>query len=45
MTWISRIDLKVADVEDVLDRARGDGLDVDEDDGVLIGGVRFRPVE
>ncbi len=43
MTWISRIDLKVADVEDVLDRARADGLDVD-DDGVLIGGVRFRPV-
>lgn len=42
MTWISRIDLKVADVEDVLDRARADGLDVD-DDGVLIGGVRFRP--
>ncbi len=42
MTWISQIDLKVADVEDVLDRARADGLDVD-DDGVLIGGVRFRP--
>lgn len=45
MTWISRIDLKVADVDDVLDRARGDGLEVDEEGGVLIGGVRFRPVE
>jgi len=45
MTWISRIDLKVADVEGALDRARGDGLDVDDEDGVLIGGVRFRPVE
>jgi Glyoxalase-like domain len=45
MTWISRIDLKVADSADVLDRARGDGLEVDDDDGVLIGGVRFRPVE
>ena len=44
MTWISRIDLKVADVDDVLDRARADGLDVDEEGGVLIGGVRFRPV-
>jgi len=44
MTWISRIDLKVADVEAALDRARGDGMDVN-DDGVLIGGVRFRPVE
>jgi hypothetical protein len=44
MTWISRIDLKVADVEDVLDRARADGLDVDEEGGALIGGVRFRPV-
>jgi hypothetical protein len=45
MTWISRIDLKVADVGGALDRARGDGLDVDDDQGVLIGGVRFRPVE
>jgi hypothetical protein len=44
MTWIASIDLKVADVEGALDRARGDGLDVDEDGGVLIGGVRFRPV-
>jgi hypothetical protein len=44
MTWISRIDLKVADAADVLDRARGDDMDV-TDDGVLIGGVRFRPVE
>ena len=43
MTWIARIDLKVADVEDALDRARADGLDVN-DDGVLLGGVRFRPV-
>ncbi len=43
MTWISRVDLKVADQKDVLDRARADRLDVDED-GVLIGGVRFRPV-
>jgi hypothetical protein len=45
LTWISRIDLKVADVKGALDRARGDELDVDEEDGVLIGGVRFRPVE
>jgi len=45
MTWISRIDLKVADPADVLDRARGDGMDVDDENGVLIGGVRFRPVE
>lgn len=45
MTWISRIDLRVADVEGALDRARGDGMDVDEEEGVLIGGVRFRPVE
>jgi hypothetical protein len=44
LTWISRIDLKVTDVDDVLDRARADDLDVDEDGGVLIGGVRFRPV-
>jgi hypothetical protein len=44
MTWISRIDLKVADAAGVLDRARSSGMDVD-DDGVLIGGVRFRPVE
>jgi hypothetical protein len=44
MTWISRIDLKVADVEGALDRARGDGLEIDDDGGVLIGGVRFRPV-
>jgi hypothetical protein len=44
LTWISRIDLKVADVEDALDRARGDGMEIDDDGGVLIGGVRFRPV-
>ena len=44
MTWISSIDLQVVDVDDALDRARADGLDVDEDGGVLIGGVRFRAV-
>jgi hypothetical protein len=43
-TSILRIDLKVADVEGALDRARADGMDVEED-GVLISGVRFRPVE
>jgi hypothetical protein len=43
MTWISIIDLKVADPAAVLDRARAAGLDVSEE-GVLIGGVRFRPV-
>ncbi len=43
LTWIAGVDLKVTDVDDVLDRARADRLDVD-DDGVLIGGVRFRPV-
>lgn len=44
LTWISRIDLRVAEPKDALDRARADGLDVDEEGGVLIGGVRFRPV-
>jgi len=44
-TSISGIDLKVADAAGTLDRARAEGLDVDEDGGVLIGGVRFRPVE
>jgi hypothetical protein len=43
MTWISIIDLKVADPAAALDRARAAGLDV-TGDGVLIGGVRFRPV-
>jgi hypothetical protein len=43
MTWISRIDLKVDDPAAALARARDEGLDVN-DDGVLIGGVRFRPV-
>jgi catechol 2,3-dioxygenase-like lactoylglutathione lyase family enzyme len=43
LTWISRIDLKVADVDGVLDAAAADGLDID-DGAVLIGGVRFRPV-
>jgi hypothetical protein len=45
LTWISRIDLKVADAAAAFDRARADGLGVDEDEGVLIGGVRFLPVE
>ncbi len=44
MTWISRVDLQVTDVDEALDRARADSLDVDEDGGVLIGGVRFRAV-
>jgi hypothetical protein len=44
MTWISSIDMKVADVDGAVDRARADGLDVDESGGVLIGGVRFRAV-
>jgi catechol 2,3-dioxygenase-like lactoylglutathione lyase family enzyme len=41
LTSIACIALKVADADDVLDRARAQGLDVDEDGGVLIGGVRF----
>ena len=44
MTWISSVEMKVSDVNAVLDRARADGLDVDEGGGVLIGGVRFRAV-
>jgi hypothetical protein len=43
MTWISIVDLKVADPAAALERARAAGLDV-ADDGVLIGGARFRPV-
>jgi hypothetical protein len=43
LTWISTIDLKVAHPAAANDRARAAGLDV-SDSGVLIGGVRFRPV-
>jgi catechol 2,3-dioxygenase-like lactoylglutathione lyase family enzyme len=43
-TRISGVTLKVADADDVLDRARAEGLDVDEDGGVPIGGVRFEVV-
>ena len=43
MTWIQRIDLKVANPKAALDRAKAAGLDVNKD-GVLLGGVRFHPV-
>jgi len=41
-THISALDLKVADVDGAIRRARTAGLDVSPE-GVLIGGVRFRP--
>ena len=43
MTWITRVDLKVADPAAALDRARAAGLPV-ADGAVTIGGVGFRPV-
>jgi catechol 2,3-dioxygenase-like lactoylglutathione lyase family enzyme len=45
LTSIGGIALRVADANDVLDRARAQGLDVDEDGGVMIGGVRFMVAE
>ena len=42
-TVITQVDLRVADVAGVTARARAAGLDVNAQ-GVLIGGVRFRPV-
>lgn len=42
-TTIRAIDLEVADIALITRRARSAGLDIDPD-GVLIGGVRFRPV-
>jgi len=42
-TTISSLDLKTADVDETSARARAAGLDVTPA-GVLIGGVRFRPV-
>jgi hypothetical protein len=44
MTWISSIDLKVADPAGALARAAASGLTV-AGDAALIGGVCFRPVE
>jgi hypothetical protein len=42
-TLIRRLDLKVVDPKSTLTRARAAVLDV-SDEGVLIGGIRFRPV-
>jgi hypothetical protein len=42
-TLITRLDLKVDDVEAVKRRARAANLDL-SNDGVLIGGIRFQPV-
>jgi hypothetical protein len=43
MTSISGLELAMADPQRALEHARAAGLDVTAD-GVLIGGVRFRPV-
>jgi hypothetical protein len=42
-TSIGTIHLRVANARAALDRARAEGLDI-ADGGILIGGVRFRPV-
>ena len=42
-TAIKGIELKVSGVDQAIERAKGAGLDVNSD-GILIGGVRFRPV-